>query len=72
MYENIKPLEKTDPLVALLFMDVANKIYHRFNIKAVIETNDDVILVPYMNNIRRNDLCWCKSGLKYKKCHGKE
>ena len=20
-------------------------------------------------NINRNDECWCKSGLKYKKCH---
>ena len=20
----------------------------------------------------RNDLCWCGSGLKYKKCHGKD
>lgn len=19
--------------------------------------------------LNRNDLCWCKSGLKYKKCH---
>ena len=22
-----------------------------------------------MNKLGRNDLCWCKSGRKYKKCH---
>ena len=24
------------------------------------------------HNIGRNDSCWCGSGLKFKKCHGRE
>jgi preprotein translocase subunit SecA len=26
---------------------------------------------PTGEKIGRNDTCWCGSGLKYKKCHGK-
>jgi len=26
---------------------------------------------PTGDKIGRNDTCWCGSGLKYKKCHGK-
>ena len=27
--------------------------------------------IPNEHNIGRNDPCWCNSGKKYKKCHGK-
>jgi len=26
-------------------------------------------LVEMLNKLKRNDLCWCGSGKKYRKCH---
>ncbi|MCL5224154.1 MAG: SEC-C metal-binding domain-containing protein [Patescibacteria group bacterium] len=50
------------------------------NLFRIVETvNDNVqpvtvvpkVANPDVKNIGRNDPCWCGSGKKYKKCHGK-
>lgn len=67
----IKPLEETDPELANLFYDIANKKYE-YGIKAIQTCNNDCILIPIspLKKISRNDPCWCNSGKKYKKCCG--
>ena len=69
MYErgSVLPLEETDPEIAELILDVANRRYSRFNVRHITAAMD---LVPFLSieSIGRNDLCPCGSGLKYKKC----
>lgn len=31
----------------------------------------DILNMYFAKNIKPNDLCWCHSGIKYKKCHGR-
>ena len=35
------------------------------------EIEEKSVPVSNEHNIGRNDPCWCNSGKKYKKCHGK-
>jgi uncharacterized protein YecA (UPF0149 family) len=67
--ENIKPLKKTDPLIAELFMAVANQQYDKFNVRQILMTTNQVVLFPYKSyHLRRNDRCLCGSGKKWKYC----
>jgi uncharacterized protein YecA (UPF0149 family) len=67
------PIEETDPEIAELVKDVCNRRYDRFNVKKIIFTDNDVILVPFkIIAIGRNDPCPCNSGLKFKKCKCEE
>jgi len=66
---DIKPLEETDPLIAELFMDVANKRYDNFNVKRIVSIEEYIIFMPYKNYHigGRNELCQ-KTNIKNKKC----
>ena len=67
----IIPIEINDPEIGELIKDVCNKRYDRFNSKEIIIVPSTVKLVPYKIYVaNRNDQCPCKSGLKYKHCHG--
>lgn len=58
-------LEHSDPFLAREFIKIANGTHER--IKKLTEKN--IILKPSKSNeIKRNDLCPCGSGKKYKKC----
>ena len=65
----IKPLEESEPLLAELIMDVANKRYG-YNVKAIYQRGPELICIPYKQyNAKRNEPCVCGSGKKAKKCY---
>jgi len=65
----IETLEKSEPLLAELIMDVANKKYDRFNVKEIYQQGDELVCIPYRPyHAGRNQPCDCGSGIKRKKC----
>lgn len=64
---------KNIPLEGLLIeskhvpKNVTDKIYDAETILKVEEVNED----PTARKFGRNDPCWCGSGEKFKRCHGR-
>lgn len=67
------PLEQDDPWLGEQLQLVAQGKHP--TVKTVIIGTNDVYLIPKpikVEKVGRNDPCPCGSGIKFKKCHGRE